>query len=352
MATQKKKSPVKKKSGSSKSGWIKAFLIALILILLVKAFITEPFVVKSSNMGNTLLPGEIVLINKLSIGARLPVTVLSMPFFGFTHYSDIIQVPVKRMPPIDSIQRFDLIQFNAPYEFEKPIDKRTLLVSRVIGLPGEKVEIANYRCKIDDQSNDMSNLSLSFRYSLIMESESVFEKISQKFNIAEGSAAGKNKSIISCTTDQAKIIGLEEGVKKIALIDDYSDDQELIFASGQNRKWNKKNFGPVNIPSKGEKLKLNLTNIDIYFDLIRYHENNELSVIDSEIIINGLKTNEYIVKDNYYLVLDDNRSDSKDSRYWGFLPENHVIGKSRFIIFSLSNQGFISNLKRFFKKAN
>lgn len=303
-------------------------------------------------MGNTLLPGEIVLINKLSIGARLPVTVLSMPFFGFTHYSDVIQVSVKRLPQYDSIQRFDLIQFNAPYEFEKPIDKRSLLISRVIGLPGEKVEIANYRCKIDDQPNDISNLSLCFRYSLIVESESVFEIIAQKYNIAEGSVTGKNKSIISCTSDQAKNIGLEEGVTKIALIDDYSVDQELIFASGKNRKWNKKNFGPLNIPSRGDKLKLNLTNIDIYFDLIKNHENNEVSVTDSEIIINGIKTNEYIVKDNYYLVLDDNRSDSKDSRYWGFLPETHIIGKSRFIIFPASNLGFISSLKRVFKKAN
>jgi signal peptidase I len=185
-----------------------------------------------------------------------------------------------------------------------------------------------------------------------VDSESVLEKIAQKYNIAEGSVTGKNKSIISCTNDQAKNIGLEEGVTKIALIDDYSVDQELIFASGNNRRWNKKNFGPINIPSRGDKLKLNLTNIEIYFDLIKYHENNEIAVSDSQIFINNIKTDEYIIKNNYFFVLDDNRSDSKDSRYWGFLPETHIIGKSMFILYPVNNQGFISSLKRVFKKAN
>lgn len=352
MATKKKNTTKKQKSGSLSSGkgWFKAFLVATILLLSIKTFLVEPFIVKSTNMGSTVLSGEVVLVSKLNYGARLPITLLSVPFFGYSHYLDWIELPVKRVPGTDSLERFELVLFNAPYEQEKPIDKRDLLLSRVVGLPGEEFELINYRCNINDRLIDIPNQNICNKYTVQVESESVFQQMIVKYGLIEGSVTKSNTYIITCSPDIANNMMNEAGIKKITLIDNYQDDQELIYGSNQNKKWNKKNFGPIHIPAKGDKVMLNSRNAEIYLDIIKNHENNEVLVSGSEIKINGVKSDSYIFKDDYYFVLDDNRSDSKDSRYWGFLPKTHIIGKSTFVLFPASKIGMRENIKRVLKK--
>jgi len=350
LATRKKNIIKKSKSGSSGKQWIKAFFVALILILLIKSFLVESFIVKSTNMGNTVLPGEILAIGKLDYGARLPVTLLSIPFFGYDYYNDLIELPAKRLPGLDRLKRLDIVLFNAPFELEKPIDKRSLLLSRIIGLPGETIEIVDYKSRVDNQINDITNQNMSFKYSLQVDSEAAFRQLVKKYDLTEGSITKKNTYVITGSQEKINNIKAEEGVNHISFIDDFEDDRELIYATNQIRRWNKKNFGPLYVPAKGDTIKLNKKNIELYIDLIKYHEGNEVTISEIEIQINGLKAIEYSFKNNYYFVLDDNRSDSKDSRYWGFLPETHVIGKSMFVLFPASKNGVKANINRLFKK--
>ena len=301
-------------------------------------------------MGSTVLPGEILAISKLDFGARLPVTLLSIPFFGFDHYIDLIELPVKRLPGIDSLKRLDIVLFNAPFEFEKPIDKRSLMISRIIGLPGETIEIVDYKSMINNQLNDVPDQNISFKYSVHVDSETSFRQLVKKYDLTEGSITKKNTYVITCSQDQINHIKAEDEVNQINFIDNFEDDQELIHATTQFRKWNKKNFGPLYVPAKEDIIKLNKKNIELYLDLIKYHEGNEVTISDSEIQINGLKAVEYTFKNNYYFMLDDNRSDSKDSRYWGLLPETHLVGMSKVVLLPASKNGVKANISRIFKK--
>ncbi|OFX89386.1 MAG: signal peptidase I [Bacteroidetes bacterium GWF2_33_16] len=334
----KKKNTSKKKSGNSGITWFKSILLALLVILLFKAFLFEPHVVISTNMGKTVMSGEMVVIGKSNYGARLPITLLSLPFFGATRYVDWIKLPVWRLPAIDSLKRFDLILFNFPFETEKPIDKRQIRLSRIVGMPGDNIEIKNYRSIVNNELVDIPDQSHYLNYSVVVESENDFKQLVNKYNISEGSIIKKNTYLVSVSKDIASLIKSEKGIRSISINDNLKDDLDIIFAYNPKRKWNKKDYGPIHIPGKGENIVLNKANIDLYFDIIKYHEGNDLSVTDSDILINGIEVHDYTFKNNYYLVLDDNRSDGKDSRYWGFLPDNHIFGKSLFVVFSIDKR--------------
>jgi signal peptidase I len=352
LVTKRKNTSKKKKSIGSGKGWFKAFIIACLFILLCKVFLFEPYIVNSSNMGRAVLPGEIVVVGKSNYGARLPITLLSLPFFGYTNYLDWIILPAKRLPGFDSLKRFDLILFNLPYEKEKPIDKRQTRFSRILGMPGENIEIKNYRCFVDKKLTDIQEQNIFFKYSVEVESESVFKQVVDKYAISEGSITKKNTYLISISGEEAKLINTEKGVNKVVLQDNSRDERDLVFNPNQQMNWNKKNFGPIEVPFKGKKITLNKTNLTIYSDIISFHENNDVIISGSSVMINGTETNEYTFKNNYYFVLDDNRSDGNDSRYWGFLPETHIVGKSLFVLFPAGKDGLREKFSRFFQRTN
>lgn len=348
MTTKRKSVNKKKVSGRSGRSWLKAFLISIIILLVVKAFLFEPYIVKSTSMGNTVFPGDILLIGKSNYGARIPITLLSMPFFGYSHYLDWIKLPVYRFPGLDSIKRFDLVLFNQPYEKEKPIDKRSIRISRILGLPGETIKIKQFINYVNDIDQDISN-SLCYRYILETETESVFRELVDKYSLSDVSVMKGKSYVISTTNEKAKIIKQEEGVKKIIIQKNTMDEDELVF-NPENRNWSLGNMGPIEIPAKGKTIQLNKSTVRFYFDIITQHEGNNLVISEREILLNGSGVSEYTFKDYYYFVLDDNRIDSNDSRYWGFLPESHIIGKSLIVLSPSGNNGIKSIFARIFRK--
>ena len=347
MIKKKKKSRVGKKRNHLNNDWLKALVIAILIILFVKVFVFEPYVARSTNMGNTVYPGEIILIGKLNYGPRVPITLLSLPFFGYSNYLDWIKLPEIRLPGYSRIIRFDLVHFNFPFETDKPIDKRQYRISRIIGLPGENIEVHNYKTKINQEENDVSEENLYYKFLVIPESEKVFKQLIEKYNIKEGSKTGSNTYTISLSKQQALLLKEDIGIKKITLIDNSMEETDIIFPDNKLNHWTKRNFGPLHIPKKGEKIILDEGNIHLYYDIIKFYEKNDLVISDGTILINGLIMNEYTFKSDYYFVLDDNRSDGKDSRYWGFLPESHVVGKCLFILYSGNKQQNSSGNKMF-----
>src|SRR5690606_18650091 len=131
--------------------------------------------------------------------------------------------------------------------------------------------------------------------------------------------------------------------------------EDYLFPISEKIKWNIDHYGPVIVPEKGKTIDLNLENLPFYYEVISTYEENELKIIDNKIYINGEESNKYTFKMNYYFALGDNRYYSADSRFWGFVPENHISGKASFVIFSLSEgTSFLKRIRwnRFFKKIN
>ena len=132
---------------------------------------------------------------------------------------------------------------------------------------------------------------------------------------------------------------------------DYPDSDLTIFPFSTGYKWTRDNYGPLWIPSAGASVELNLTNLPLYERIITSYEGNELKVVDGHIFINGSEATDYVFKQNYYFMMGDNRHNSLDSRYWGFVPEDHIVGKPAMIWLSVdANKKFPKNIRwrRFF----
>ena len=155
----------------------------------------------------------------------------------------------------------------------------------------------------------------------------------EKYDITEG-GYGKNRNEYILTLTEENAIAIKGFSNVISLkkkLDKKNIYKEYIFPNNKKYKWNADQYGPIEIPKKGDSIKLNLTNINLYRDIIERYENNILKVVDDKILINNKIVEQYIFKMNYYWMMGDNHHNSADSRFWGFVPENHIVGKALFI---------------------
>lgn len=306
-------------------------------------------------MEKSLLPGDVVIVNKLSYGARLPLTVAvpfthkNLPFFKNTpSYFRDIQLPYLRLPGLTSINRNDILVFNYPSETEHPVDHRSFYIKRCIALPGDTLEIRNHKVFINGgKSNEIPNLTYKFR----VKAKPGFriDSLLKKQSISEGGRSeNKDYWYLSMTDSTANFLSKKSAVKEVIKITKAQGKfEEYIFPFDQKTPWNTDNYGPIRIPAKGDSIILSHENQSLYHSIIHFHERDT----DKEISTLGEK---YEVKMNYYFVMGDNRQNSSDSRFWGFLPENHIVGKASYILFSWNKAIGESKprWKRFFKSLN
>ncbi len=331
--------------------WIRAILIALFLVLIIRGLLFQSYVVKSTQMENALYSGDYVLVNKVSTGARLPITLLSLPFTDI--YSEFIQLPYLRFPSFFEIEINDLLVFNYPAIFDTPVDKGDAYIKRCLGLPGDTIMINNKIAYNNNLSFD-EKLNLRFQYRIITDGTGFTDNYLDSLNITEGGVVSDMGIFDFLINDKtAKIITDLDYVRNVRIKKDYPrENTSYTFPSGKFIPWNKDYFGPVVIPQKGVTVKINYKNIDLYKDIIDLYEDNLLEIIKHKIFINNIEVSEYTFKQNYYFVIDDNRDNAKDSRYWGFLPETHIIGTASFIWFSLDKNKSNIRWNRIFKSIN
>lgn len=311
-------------------------------------------------MEKSLLTGDYILVSKLSYGPRLPYTLLSFPFahqrLPFTEntnsYLDWIKIPYNRLSGAPDIEHNDVVVFNYPMEDEHPIDQRVYYIKRCVAIAGDTLEIKSGKVYINGEYNDVPE-KLQFNYKVLTDTDTIDSDALTKLGITEG---GKmhNKGEYWFTLNTENI----EQLKQVAhvtsvepLLEKKGSYSDYMFPENEHFLWNVDFFGPLYIPKSGDSVELNMESIPLYERIISVYEKNILRFSNDSIFINDKYSTQYTFKMDYFFMMGDNRHGSADSRFWGFVPEDHIVGKTVLVLLSIDKSETGSNIRwdRWFK---
>jgi signal peptidase I len=364
--------------------WLDAIVFAVVAATLIRTFFFEAYTIPTGSMEGTMLVNDYLFVSKLSYGPRIPMTPLAMPLvhntmpiIGGKSYSEAVQWKYHRIPGFGHVERNDVVVFNYPcgdtvmaeqpeqdyYQacramgrerifnkftiITRPIDKKENYIKRCIGLPGDVLEIKNARVYINGAPNVLfPHSKLNYLVKTNGGMPATDENLEMTFMISNG------QYIYNLENDQVDLLKKAHNVTSVDLFLNTpagaspSDPAEWVFPLDTvNYKWNRDNFGPLTIPKQGATVNLTPQNIAIYRRVIRNYEGNTLDEKDGKIIINGKEATSYTFKMDYYWMMGDNRHNSLDSRYWGFVPVDHVVGKAWFVWLSYGEGGMLRDMR-------
>ena len=343
----------------SKTGdTVSSLLFAIIVATFVHTYFVQPFTIPTSSLEKSLLVGDFLFVSKLNFGARVPMTAVALPMVHDSipltkrrSYSTWPQLPYFRLPAFETIERNDIVVFNWPVDtvykffdksgkrFDKPIDKKSNYVKRCVGIPGDSLQIKDgvvYNNGKELILPERAKPQYSYKVAIDGKTAIDFEYLFKDMNITDGvgfTSESRDTIFISALTyEGAERLKNVPGIT--AVIREISKNVEQGIFPHIN-KWNRDNFGPIYIPQVGKTVILTTESLPFYKAIITDYEKNDLKVTGNEIRINGKIATTYTFKQNYYWMMGDNRHNSEDSRYWGFVPENHIVGKPVFIWLSI-----------------
>ena len=352
----------------SKTGeCVSSILFAVVAATIVHTYVMQPFTIPTSSLEKTLLVGDFLFVSKFHYGARVPQTAVSfpmvhdtIPLIGTKSYLKNPQIPQMRLPGFQDIQRNDIVVFNWPVDtvrmfrdisgkhYDKPIDKKSNYVKRAVAIADDSLEIKDGKIFVNNQALQLPDRAKP-QYSYIVEGKGQgfnMRSLVEIYGVTDGAR----------WLDQSKRLYLfkavtEEGVQKLKNhpnvksikrnISPKGKKEVGIFPNNGKVDWNKDNFGPIYIPKAGKTVDINLETFSLYRRIIEVYEGEEmgvqqkLEVRGNQVYMNDEPIEEYTFKQDYYWMMGDNRHNSEDSRYWGYVPFNHVVGKPVFIWMSL-----------------
>lgn len=361
--------------------WLDAILWAVLAALIIRTFVFEAYTIPSSSMEGTLMTGDYLVVSKIGYGPRFPNTPITFPFVHNTlpwskttkSYIEWPQLGYWRLPGFSTIKRNDPIVFNFPagdtvsetyqsnvtyyqlvrqfgrervnndkYNFgniiSRPVDKRENYVKRLIAMPGDTLQIIDGVVFINGEMGYQPP-HMQHNYLVKINGNNLNPKVLEKFGISEGYRTPvANEFILNMDATTAENFGKQSFVQEVTKIITPANtkiSQEIFPNDTLHFKWNVDNYGPIVIPKEGVTVKINPENIALYERCITAYEHNSLKIKDNKIFINDKESDEYTFKMDYYWMMGDNRHNSQDSRFWGYVPVDHIVGKPLLVWLSI-----------------
>jgi signal peptidase I len=361
--------------------WVDAIIFAVVAATIIRTFFIEAYTIPTSSMEGSLLRGDFLFVSKVSYGPRVPITPLSFPFVHHTlpltsttkSYLEWLKLPYYRYPGMGDIERYDAVVFNYPdgdtlstvfqsnesyYSLvrnygrkevrnnkrrygdiiARPVDKRENYIKRCVGLPGDTLEVIDQQVYINGSKLENPEY-LQFSYQVVTDGSRLSDRLTDRLGIMEVVQSGNPSiSYAYMNDDAARELSetpIVKTVTKLRHAGGNPDDLKRIFPYDPAYNWSVDNFGPLYIPEAGKTVEINPGNISLYRRAIHAYEGHELEVKDDMVYVDGKPSDTYTFEMDYYFMMGDNRHNSADSRYWGFVPENHIVGKAVFVWLSL-----------------
>ena len=357
----------KEKKKSVKGEWWDSILFAVVAATLIRGLFIEAYTIPTGSMERSLMINDFLFVSKVHYGARTPKTLLQVPlthqkiwFTDIPSYLEWISIPNYRLPGFTSVKNNDVVVFNYPggapekpdtyggYE-KYPVDLRTNYIKRCIGIAGDVIESKNTDIYLNGKL--IPNPPNSQKYYKIECNTNLNPVIFKKLGITpKGESAEGSKFYYDINATEAALAELRKyefvtNVYPEIIAPNDSTTPYRSFPYSSNKIFNNRdNFGPITVPKKGVKIMLDDKNIALYKNVITLFDHNEKAEYkDGKIFIDGKQITEYTFNQDYYFMMGDNRYESDDSRYWGFVPADHIVGKAVFIWMSIDTEGTVLN---------
>ncbi len=363
---EKHKKALKK---STTREWADAIIFAVIAATMIRTLFIEAYVIPSASMESSLLIGDYLFVSKVNYGARLPMTPVAFPFAHHTMplintkaYWDGIKLPYYRLPGLSDIKKGDVVVFNYPMDADsplyRPVDKRENFIKRCQGTPGDTLSVLKAQVYINGKAM-ITPPHGEMKYVVKTDGSEINSQLVNELHLADIDPIDNMTFRTNTTTQAVAALKAYSNIKSIrpdTTRTGFTDPANVVYPQWipnykitQNfpdYKWNVDNFGPIIVPKKGWTVKLDSLTFPVYGRAIEIYEGNKVQVVGKDILINGVKADSYTFKMNYYFMMGDNRHNSEDSRFWGFVPEDHIVGKALFIWMSIDdNADFLSKIR-------
>jgi signal peptidase I len=342
--------------------WGDSLLFAVVVATLFRWSSVEAYTIPSESMEHSLMVGDYLFVSRLHYGPITPQTPLQVPLTHQTiwgtnlqSYSDLIQLPTYRFPGFSSVQRNDVVVFHVPHEQQRPADLRTHLIKRCIAVAGDTLEIRQGQVYLNRQPGVVAGQPQTTYFMAV---DAPNDDIRQELHnhgvvdyaepdgipsVVTHPATGKLGFVVSCPASVATYFRQQPYVRSLTVLDnevqlfpDAADFHVSAAASATPRSWQLDSYGPLPVPKQGQTITLTPGNAAIYYKIVAQYEHNQgITWKDGMIQQNGRPLTRYTIKQNYYFMMGDNRHNSEDSRFWGFVPEDHIVGKAVFVYFSV-----------------
>jgi len=361
--------------GKKKDSFLGSITFAVVFATIIHVFVTQPFGIPTGSMERTLLVGDFLFVNKWSYGYRLPMRPVAVPFLQGTmfdsgekgnpkddlkSYVDGIKLPYERILQFSKPQRNDVVVFNYPQDsVHTAIDRKDPYVKRCVAAAGDTFEMRAGRLFVNGKPEnvlgdqevqhaytvntgtqlDIPGMYNTFGFLPVREMQSDKGGFTYMFQGLTDQTAKEIKALPNVISMEENIYPKDSATISYKLNADKTaytksiDTTQSIFPI--NKPWNQDWYGPLKIPKKGDVVTVTAETLPEYQWIIKKYENNTLENKNGKIFINGKETNQYTIQQDYYMMVGDNRDASLDARFFGFVPEENIVGKPMFTWMSL-----------------